>query len=213
MMEITWLGHSCFRPKGKQATVITDPFSPSIGYTLGKVTAEIVTVSHSHPGHSYTQGVGGEPRILKSPGEYESAGVLSVGVRTFHDNEKGAQRGKNTAFVIDVDDVMICHLGDLGHVLTAEQVAEINGVDVLLIPVGGVSTIDAVQAAQVVRQLEPKIVIPMHYKTDAIKREFETADRFLKEMGVKEAIPQPKLTVNKNSLPLTMQVVMLSYKQ
>jgi L-ascorbate metabolism protein UlaG (beta-lactamase superfamily) len=211
-MEITWLGHSCFRLKGKQATVITDPFSPAIGYALGKVTAEIVTVSHAHPGHSYIQGVGGEPRILKSPGEYESAGVLTVGVHTYHDNEKGAQRGKNTAFVIDVDDVMICHLGDLGHVLTAEQVAEIDGVDVLLIPVGGGSTIDAVQAAQIVRQLEPKVVIPMHYKTDALKRELETADRFLKEMGVKEAVPQPKLTVTKNSLPLTTQVTILSYK-
>ena len=212
-MEITWLGHSCFKLKGKQATVITDPFSPEIGYTLGKVSAEIVTVSHPHAGHSYVQGVGGEPRILKSPGEYESAGVLTVGVHTYHDNEKGSTEGKNTAFVIDIDDVMICHLGDLGHVLTAEQVAEIDGVDVLLIPVGGVSTIDAVQAAQIVRQLEPKIVIPMHYKTDALKRELETVDRFLKEMGVKEAVPQPKLTVNKNSLPLTMQVVVLSYKQ
>jgi L-ascorbate metabolism protein UlaG (beta-lactamase superfamily) len=211
-MEITWLGHSCFKLKGKQATVITDPFSPAIGYTLGKVTADIVTVSHPHPGHSYVQGVADEPRILKSPGEYESGGVLSVGVHTFHDNEKGAQRGKNTVFVIDVDDVMICHLGDLGHVLTAEQVAEINGVDVLLIPVGGVSTIDAVQAAQVVRQLEPKIIIPMHYKTEAEKKDLETAERFLKEMGVKEAVPQPKLSVNKSSLPLTMQVVMLSYK-
>ena len=125
---------------------------------------------------------------------------------------KVLSEGKNTAFVIDIDDVMICHLGDLGHVLTAEQVAEIDGVDVLLIPVGGISTIDAIQAAQIVRQLEPKIVIPMHYKTEAIKRELETADRFLKEMGVKEVIPQPKLIVNKNSLPLTMQVVVLSYK-
>ena len=96
--------------------------------------------------------------------------------------------------------------------LTAEQVAEIDGVDVLLIPVGGVSTIDAVQAAQIVRQLEPKIVIPMHYKTEAEKKDLETADRFLKEMGVKEAIAQPKLLVNKSSMPLTMQVVMLSYK-
>jgi L-ascorbate metabolism protein UlaG (beta-lactamase superfamily) len=211
-MEITWLGHSCFKLKGKQATVITDPFSPAIGYTLGKVMADIVTVSHPHPGHSYVQGVADEPRVLKSPGEYESGGVLTVGVHTFHDNEKGAQRGKNTVFVIDVDDVMICHLGDLGHVLTAEQVAEINGVDVLLIPVGNVSTIDAVQAAQIVRQLEPKIVIPMHYKTEAEKKDLETADRFLKEMGVKEAIAQPKLLVNKSSMPLTMQVVMLSYK-
>ena len=211
-MEITWLGHSCFKLKGKQSTVITDPFSPAIGYTLGKVAADIVTVSHPHPGHSYVQGIADEPRILKSPGEYESGGVLTVGVHTFHDNEKGALRGKNTVFVIDVDDVMICHLGDLGHVLTAEQVAEIDGVDVLLIPVGGVSTIDAVQAAQIVRQLEPKIVIPMHYKTEAEKKDLETADRFLKEMGVKEAIAQPKLLVNKSSMPLTMQVVMLSYK-
>jgi len=211
-MEITWLGHSCFKLKGKQATVITDPFSPAIGYTLGKVMADIVTVSHPHPGHSYVQGVADEPRVLKSPGEYESGEVLTVGVHTFHDNEKGAQRGKNTVFVIDVDDVMICHLGDLGHVLTAEQVAEINGVDVLLIPVGNVSTIDAVQAAQIVRQLEPKIVIPMHYKTEAEKKDLETADRFLKEMGVKEVIAQPKLLVNKSSMPLTMQVVMLSYK-
>jgi L-ascorbate metabolism protein UlaG (beta-lactamase superfamily) len=133
-------------------------------------------------------------------------------VHTFHDGEKGALRGKNTVFVIDVDDVMICHLGDLGHVLTAEQVAEIDGVDVLLVPVGGGSTIDAVQAAQVVRQLEPKIVIPMHYKTENEKKDLETAERFLKEMGVKEIVPQPKLLVNKNSLPLTMQVVVLSYK-
>ncbi len=212
-MEITWLGHSCFKLKGKQVTVITDPFSPGIGYTLGKVSAEIVTISHPHTGHSYVQGIGGEPRIIKSPGEYEAGGVLTVGVHTYHDNEKGAQRGKNTAFVIDVDDVMICHLGDLGHVLTAEQVAMIDGVDVLLIPVGGFSTIDAVQAAQIVRQLEPKVVIPMHYKTEVLKRELETVDRFLKEMGVKEAVPQPKLTVNKNSLPLTMQVTVLSYKQ
>jgi L-ascorbate metabolism protein UlaG (beta-lactamase superfamily) len=212
-MEITWLGHSCFKLKGKQATVITDPFSPETGYTSGKVTADIITVSHLHAGHSFIKGIGGEPRILKSPGEYESAGVLTVGVHTYHDNEKGFIRGKNTAFVIDIDDVMICHLGDLGHVLTAEQVAEIDGVDVLLIPVGGISTIDAIQAAQIVRQLEPKIVIPMHYKTDATKRELEKADRFLKEMGVKETIPQPKLIVNKNSLPLTMQVVVLSYKQ
>ena len=211
-MEITWLGHSCFRLKGKQASVITDPYSPATGYTLGKVTADIVTVSHPHPGHSYIEGVSGEPRILKSPGEYEAAGVLTVGVHTFHDGEKGAQRGKNTVFVIDIDDVMICHLGDLGHVLTAEQVAEIDGVDILLVPVGGGSTIDAVQAAQVVRQLEPKIVIPMHYKTDNMKKDLETADRFLKEMGVKEIVPQSKLTANKNSLPLTMQVVVLSYK-
>lgn len=193
-------------------TVITDPFSPGLGYTLGKVSANIVTISHAHAGHSFSQGISGEPRTIKSPGEYEASGVLITGLQTYHDNEKGSLRGKNTAYVIDVDDVMICHVGDLGHVLTAEQTKDIETVDVLLVPVGGLSTIDAVQAAQVVRHLEPKIVIPMHYKTDVIKRELETVDRFLKEMGVKEAIPQPKLTVNKNSLPLTMQVVLLDFK-
>lgn len=220
-MEITWLGYSCFKLKGKQTTVVTDPFSPGFGYTLGKIAAQVVTVSHTHPGHSYTEGVTGEPRLIKSPGEYESNGILAIGVHTFHDKEKGTERGKNTVFVINVDDVLICHMGDLGHPLTAEQVAEIDAVDVLLVPVGGVSTIDATQAAQIVRHLEPKIVIPMHYKTEVWKPtlfnaesniELDTVDRFLREMGVKESIPQPKLLVNKNSLPLTLQVVVLNYK-
>lgn len=206
------MGHSCFRLKGKQSTVVTDPFPPNLGYTLGKVPAKIITVSHAHKGHSYVEGIGDEPRIIKGPGEYESGGVLTIGVQTYHDNEKGAQRGKNTAYVISIDDILVCHLGDLGHVLTADQVAAIDSIDVLMIPVGGVSTIDATQAAQVVRQLEPKIVIPMHYKTEVLKRELDTVDRFLKEMGVKEAIPQPKLLVNKNNLPLVMQVVRLDYK-
>jgi len=145
-----------FQIKRQTSNCYHRPVFPGHWLYPGKVMADIVTVSHPHPGHSYVQGVADEPRVLKSPGEYESGGVLTVGVHTFHDNERAPSAAKNTVFVIDVDDVMICHLGDLGHVLTAEQVAEINGVDVLLIPVGNVSTIDAVQAAQIVRQLEPK---------------------------------------------------------
>jgi len=208
-MEITWLGYSCFRLKGKQNTVITDPVSPDFGYSLGKVTADIVTISHEHPGHSYIQGIGGEPKVLTGPGEYEINGVLTLGLQTFHDGERGAQRGKNTIFVFEIDDLVICHLGDLGHTLDAEQIEKIDSADVLLVPVGGVSTIDAIQAAEIVRRVEPKIVIPMHYKTLVLKRDLAPVDRFLKEMGVKEAVPQPKLTVNKNSLPLTLQVVVL----
>lgn len=208
-MEITWLGYSCFRLKGKQATVITDPFPPDLGYSLGKPSAQVITVSHSHPGHSYVQGVSGEPKVIRGPGEYEISGVMTLGVQTYHDNERGVQRGKNTAYLMDIDEVMVCHLGDLGHVLTTEQSARLETVDVLLVPVGGISTIDAAQAAEVVRHLEPKIVIPMHYKTLVLKRELAPVDRFLKEMGVKEAVPQPKLTVNKGSLPLTLQVVIL----
>jgi len=210
-MDITWLGHSCFKIKGSHATVITDPFSPELGYKLGKTTARIVTVSHQHPGHCYEQGVGGQPRVVKGPGEYEISGVLIIGVATFHDGERGKKRGKNTAYLMEIDDVSVCHLGDLGHVLTGEQVEEIDNVDVLLLPVGGVSTINAAKAAEVVRQLEPKVVIPMHYKTPALKKELEPVDKFLKEIGAKELTPLPKLSVSKSNLPPSTQVFLLDY--
>ncbi len=210
-MDISWLGHSCFRIKGTQATVITDPYSPDLGYSLGKPTARIVTVSHQHPGHSYVQGISGEPKVVSGPGEYEISGVLIIGMATFHDEEKGSKSGKNTTYLIEVDEISVCHLGDLGHVLTAEQVEEIEKVDVLLLPVGGGSTINAPMAAEVVRQLEPKVVIPMHYKTEAIKRELEPVDRFLEEMGVKEVSSQPKLSLTATNLPISTQVYLLDY--
>ena len=210
-MEISWLGHSCFRIKGAHATVITDPYSPDLGYTLGKPTARIVTVSHQHPGHSYVQGVGGEPKLVTGPGEYEIGDVLIIGLPTFHDGEKGGKRGKNTIYLMEVDEVAVCHLGDLGHLLTTEQVEEMGNVDVLLLPVGGVSTIDAPMAAELVRQLEPKVVLPMHYKTEALNRELEPVARFLKEMGVQEVDSKPKLSLTKVNLPISTQVFLLDY--
>jgi len=212
-MEITYLGHSCFRLRGKQCTIITDPFPPDLGYSLGKPTATIVSVSHEHPSHSYVQGVGGDAKVITGPGEYEICGVMIFGIPTYHDAERGAQRGKNTVFVFEIDEIVVAHLGDLGHPLSAEQAARVEDADVLLVPVGGSSTIDAAQAAAIVRQVEPKIVIPMHYKTDAITRQLDTVERFLTEMGIKEAAPQPKLNVNKNSLPLTLQVTPLAYRE
>lgn len=210
-MEISWLGHSCFRLKGKEAIVITDPFSPDLGYSLGKATARIVTVSHKHPGHSYTQGVGGDPKLVTGPGEYEISNVLIIGIATFHDKDGGKEKGKNTVYLIEVDDVSICHLGDLGHPLTDEQAEELGKVDVLLVPVGGVSTINAATAAATVRQLEPNIIIPMHYKTPALKRELEPVETFLKEIGAHDITPQPKLSLTKANLPLVAQVVLLDY--
>jgi len=191
--------------------VITDPYPPELGYSLGKPTAHIVTVSHQHPGHSYVQGISGEPRLVTGPGEYEISGVLITGIATFHDLERGQKRGKNTVYLIEADEVSVCHLGDLGHVLTAEQVEEIGTVDVLLLPVGGVSTINAPVAAEVVRQLEPKAVVPMHYKTEALSWELEPVDRFLKEIGVKEINSQPKLSFTRSSLPVSTQVFLLDY--
>ncbi|MDY6911147.1 MAG: MBL fold metallo-hydrolase [Chloroflexota bacterium] len=212
-MDITWLGHSCFRIKGKGATIITDPCDETSGYRLGKITADIVTVSHKHPRHSFIDSVGGNPKVITNPGEYEIAGIFIYGSRTFRDDEKGAKRGKNTTYLIEIDDMKVCHLGDLGHILTAKQLDEVNDADVLLVPVGGVSTLDATAAMEMVNLIDPKIVIPMHYKTDASAAELEPVDKFLKEMGVKEVSPMPKLTINKSSLPLDTQVIVLDYKQ
>jgi L-ascorbate metabolism protein UlaG (beta-lactamase superfamily) len=210
-MEIIWLGHSCFRIKGSHATVITDPYSPELGYPTNKLAANIITVSHQHPGHSHVSWVSGEPKVITGPGEYEISGVLIIGMPTFHDNNSGKNRGKNTVYLIEMDEITICHLGDLGHVLSTGQAEEIDNVDILLLPTGGVSTINASRAAETVRQLEPKVVIPMHYKTKALKRELEPVDKFLKEMGVKEVDSQPKVNFTKANLPLSTQVFLLDY--
>ena len=210
-VDINWLGHSCFRIKGSHGVIITDPYPPDLGYSLGKPTARIVTVSHQHPSHSYVRGIGGEPREVIRPGEYEISGVLIIGIATFHDAVGGKTRGKNTVYLMEVDGVSICHLGDLGHVLTAEQVEEIGNVDVLLLPVGGVSTINATMAAEVIRRLEPKAVVPMHYKTPALSRKLEPVSEFLKEMGVEQIKSQPKLSLTKSSLPVSTQVFLLDY--
>jgi L-ascorbate metabolism protein UlaG (beta-lactamase superfamily) len=208
-MEISWLGYSCFRLKGKNTTVITDPCPPELGYSLDKSTANIVTVSHKHVNHSYVQGVSGDPKQILGPGEYEVGGVLIIGLSSFHDTEEGKTLGKNTVYAIEIDDVTICHLGDIGHPLSPAQIEELGNVDVLLVPVGGVNTISASQAAALVRSIEPKIVIPMHYKTLTLNKELDNVDKFLKEMGLNELVPQPKLTVTKSTLPLTTTVVTL----
>jgi L-ascorbate metabolism protein UlaG (beta-lactamase superfamily) len=210
-MDINWLGHSCFRIRGKQAAIITDPFPPDLGYTLGKQTADIVTVSHQHQSHAYGNGIDGDPKVITGPGEYEIKGVLIIGIATFHDGDGGKVRGKNTVYLIEVDGITICHLGDLGHVLTTEQVEEVDDVDVLLLPVGGGSTINASTAAEVIRQVEPRVVIPMHFRTPAIKRELAPVDNFMKEMGIEQPASQPKLSLNPSSLPTSTQVFLLDY--
>lgn len=213
-MEITWLGHSCFRLRGREATVVMDPCAKSTGYHIGRPTADIVTVSHDHPGHNNVAAVAGSPRVVQGPGEFEMAGVLIMGIRTYHDQEKGGRLGKNTAYVLELDDLRICHLGDLGHLPTPEQVEELSGVDILLAPVGGGNTIAAAAAAETVSLLEPKLVIPMHYRTPAAKAELEPLDRFLKEMGAPAAFEerQPKLSVTKSTLPQEIKVQVLDYR-
>src|SRR5579872_2422195 len=207
-MEITWLGHSCFQLRGKTVTLITDPFPPQLGYSLGKVTAPIVTLSHNHAGHNYVQGVGGNPYVVQGPGEYEISEVLITGVASYHDNKRGQEQGRNTIYVIHIDDLVICHLGDLGHILQEEQLEEVADADVLLIPISGQHTINAAQAAEVISQVEPRVVIPMHYHPSTGEGP-DPLDKFCREMGVETVTTQPKLLITRNTVPAEMQIVIL----
>lgn len=226
-MEIVWLGHSCFRIKGKQAVVITDPFSPDLGYKMTKREADIVTISHDHPGHNFAASVlplpsspapelpqvplCARPKVVKGPGEYDIANVWVTGIASFHDSEGGAKRGKNCIYLIQLDDIVLCHLGDIGHPLSTQQLQALGGVQVLFLPVGGVSTIDAAAAAQIIRTIEPKLVIPMHYKTESLTTPLEPLENFLKQMALKEVIPLARLNVTTNSLTDETRVVVLDY--
>lgn len=206
MAEITYLGHACFRLKGRDGVVLCDPYHRSIGIEIGKPTAHIVTVSHDHPDHNNVAAV--KPLheklfVVDGPGDYEVSGVLISGVRTAHDKSKGKERGFNTVYIIHLDDIVFCHLGDLGHELTQAQVEEIGDVDVLCVPVGGGETINSAEAAGVISQIGPRIVLPMHYATNQLSFEYELAPlgKFLHELGLKEINPEDKLTVTANNLP------------
>jgi L-ascorbate metabolism protein UlaG (beta-lactamase superfamily) len=210
-MEITWLGHGCFRLKGRDSTVLMDPCPRSTGYNIGRQQATILTVSHDHPDHNHLDAVTAQ-RTLTGPGEYEISGVMVTGVRTWHDDKRGAQRGANTVFIVELDEVRVCHLGDLGHVPTQEQTEALSDIDVLLVPVGGHSTIDAATASEVVSLLEPRLVVPMHYAAEGATAKLDPLDTFIKQMGVTPT-PQPKLTVTKTTLPADSQVFVLEARR
>jgi L-ascorbate metabolism protein UlaG (beta-lactamase superfamily) len=207
-LDVTWLGHGCFRMRGRNAAVVTDPYPPAIGLKLQRMDADLVTVSHEHDNHNYTQAVR-EAYEIRGPGEYEVAGVSVIGFPTYHDAEKGAKAGRNTVYLIEIDGVRVCHLGDLGHRLDDTDAETVASVDVLLVPVGGRTAINAVQAAEVVRQLEPRYVVPMHYAIPGLKVDLDPIDRFLKEMGVTVSEPQPKLSVQASSGEYETKVVVL----
>ena len=210
-MEIIWLGHSCFLIRGKEQTIITDPYHPDLGYRPGEPEADIVTVSHFHAGHSYVEGVAGDPKHIKSAGEYEIKGAFITGVASFHDNQKGDVRGRNTIYAIEMDGITLCHLGDVGHSLGPNLIEELGDIDILFLPVGEVSTIPIDAAAEIVRQLGPPIVIPMHYRTEAYGASLSPVDQFLEKMRVREVEPRTKLSITSSSLPSNTQIIVLSY--
>lgn len=211
-MDIYFYGQACFKLKGKTATVFIDPYKEEFtGLKLPKDLSATVAVStHDHDDHNNLDSITDSELKISGPGEYEVGGVSITGVATYHDTEKGAQRGKNTVYNISVDGLNIVHLGDLGEKLTEEQIDEIGSTDILLVPVGSVYTIDAKVASDVVSQLEPRIVIPMHYALPGLKFELEPVENFLKEMGFDSAEPQPKLSVTRDKLPTELQVVVLN---
>ncbi len=208
-MDMTWLGHACFRMRGREGIVLTDPPDPKSGHAIPRTEAGLVTMSHDHPGHGSLKSVAGEPVVLRGPGEYEVHEVLVTGIPSFHDDEKGAVRGRNTVFAIRLDDLVICHLGDLGHALPAADLEKIGDVDIALVPISGPDTnLSAARAAEIVHQLEPKVVVPMSYDPDDTKKD-TPYQRLLHELGVKELTPVAKLSVTRSTLPANLQVVAL----
>jgi L-ascorbate metabolism protein UlaG (beta-lactamase superfamily) len=210
-VDIHWYGHSCFRLRSGQGVVVTDPFQNREGVKLPRLRADVVTISHPHPGHGNASLVGDSPMVIDGPGEYEVKGIFVVGVATAHDAQQGAQLGPNTAYCITLDEITVCHLGDLGHPPSQAQIEELGSVDVLLVPVGGHTTIGAVQAADVTRMIDPAIVVPMHYASES-RPDLDTVDKFLKEMGATGHPAEEMLRVAPGRLPDEPQVVVLEVR-
>ncbi|HEV7665292.1 MAG TPA: MBL fold metallo-hydrolase [Chloroflexota bacterium] len=214
-MDLTWLGHACFRLRGRDVTILTDPYEGGDwGYPPLTASANVVTISNDHPHHAGLSGIDGRPRVLRGPGEYEIGGALVWGVRTHRrkDDAAATSATRNTAFVIQLEELTVCHLGDLADApLNAEELARLQNADVLLIPVGGNCTINATQAAAVVAQVEPKIIVPMHYATDETRGHLTLDDieRFCKELGATEATPRARLSITQSSLPNEPTVMLL----
>lgn len=217
MAKITWAGQSCFQisvtaSRDNASDIVIDPFDEKIGLKMPGFNADILLVSHGHADHNNVKGVKGSPFLIDSPGEYEKNGVFVQGIDSFHDDVEGKERGHNTIFVIEAEDMRFCHLGDFGQKqLTDEQMDKIGHVDILMIPVGGTFTISSSEAAKVIGQIEPKMVIPMHYALPKLKIELDGVEVFLRAMGKKDVVPQDKLTIKVSALPKEseMEIIVL----
>jgi L-ascorbate metabolism protein UlaG (beta-lactamase superfamily) len=217
-MELTWYGRTCVRLRGKDAVVVADPYQSIVGPTGRGITGDIVTVSHpddtplpkpkgrpSRDGKTHLPTSLDNAFVLDGPGEYEVRNVLLTGVRTYRDDRRGADRGRQTAFAVELDGIHTIHLGDIGHLLTEEKIADIGSVDVVCVPIGG--SLSATKAAELVSQLDPSIVVPMPVCEDEAACE-DAVRRFLHEMGA-EPTPQPRLAVTPSSLPQETTTVLL----
>lgn len=208
MAEFRWYGHNCFRIRGKDAVVLTDPVGKGTGFNLAKTTADLVTLSAHQPELANLAAVKPEFDTIDGPGEYEMHDVFVTGIRTHRDEAKGSERGHNTAYLIELDGMIICHLGDLGHALSAEHAEAMTDVDILLVPAGS-KHLDPARAAEITSQLSPKVVIPMQYATSSGDRDLANLDLFCRNLGVAQPEPEEKLTVKSSDLGDTLRLVVL----
>lgn len=208
-VDITWLGHACFRLRSDDVVVLTDPFPLSLGLRPDTRPATVVTVSNSHPNHSNSEEVTGDPRVFSAPGEYEYRGISVRGVMTPQLPETPWEQ-RSVAYAIEIDRVNICHLGDISAPLSPVQIDELSPVDVLLMPSGGGCTLEIDQVLRVLQDLDPKIVIPMHYNIPGVDVPLQDVDVFLRRMGLSEVQAQPRLSVTASNLPEDMRVVVLA---
>jgi len=203
-MTITWYGQSCFKitNQGNHLTIITDPFDKKFtGLNPPRSAADIITVSHDHKDHNNVKTISGDPFVINSPGEYEIKGIRIIGCASYHDKKQGQERGLNTIYLIKIDGIRVCHLGDFGQErLTDHQLEVIGPVDVLMIPVDGVYTLNAREAVKITEQIEPTIIIPMHYKLPGLKVKLGDVKDFLKAMGLNKKTAIEKLTLKKKDL-------------
>ena len=216
MVRVLWHGHSCFELHGKSVTVVTDPFK-GVGIPEPKASADIVLVSHGHRDHNNVKPVlGKDGEVLESfTGIKEVKGLTVKGVATFHDNSKGSRRGKNSVYTFGLDGVQFCHLGDLGHELTSSTVEDIGKPDVLFVPVGGFFTIGPETATIVCKKLNPKIIVPMHYRMSGLRARImfgflKTVDDFLKGKNNVERTQGPSINIDADTLPNETKIIVLS---
>jgi L-ascorbate metabolism protein UlaG (beta-lactamase superfamily) len=210
-MEITWLGHSSFLLQdSKGRKLLTDPFDATIGYEIYKGSPDIVTISHQHFDHNYTKELNGNYKTLDKIGMFYICDISIKGTPSYHDKNKGAKRGDNIIFTFKMDDYTLCHLGDLGHPLSNDDIDAIGNVDVLFIPVGGNYTLNGKEAAEVTKKINPKIVIPMHYKTPLVSFPLDGVETFLMYMKNAIKIDSNKLLIN-NEIKESMSVKILNY--
>jgi L-ascorbate metabolism protein UlaG (beta-lactamase superfamily) len=213
-MKIKWLGHACFLLTSESGLrIITDPYTAGVfglDYAPPSERADIVTVSHDHADHNNVAAVKGNPQVVQGDGSQEAKGIQFKGVASAHDQASGKERGSNTIFCFALDGINVCHLGDLGHDLPEQTVADIGGVDVLLIPVGGNFTIDAAVADRVCQKLAPKVVIPMHFKNDRCPG-FPVAgvEDFTRGRQQVKVSADSEVELKKEQLPATTETVVL----